>query len=199
MTTPTAAPTVTRLHLGCGRSPLPGWVNVDAVAGPGVDLVHDLDRCADRPLPYPSDSVDEFLASHLLEHLHHPLPFMQELHRVARPGAAATFHVPYGSSDDAFEDPTHVRQYFVNSWIYFGQPAYWRADYGYRGDWRTECIELTVARDRYDGAAPAAILDDVLRSRNVVLEMRARLVAVKPVRAPRQDLQEQRELRFVLV
>ncbi|HZP31094.1 MAG TPA: methyltransferase domain-containing protein, partial [Acidimicrobiia bacterium] len=123
MTTPTAAPTVTRLHLGCGRSPLPGWVNVDAVAGPGVDLVHDLDRCADRPLPYPSDSVDEFLASHLLEHLHHPLPFMQELHRVARPGAAATFHVPYGSSDDAFEDPTHVRQYFVNSWIYFGQPA----------------------------------------------------------------------------
>ena len=25
----------TRLHLGCGRSILPGWVNVDAVAGPG--------------------------------------------------------------------------------------------------------------------------------------------------------------------
>jgi SAM-dependent methyltransferase len=196
-TTLTGADT-TRLHLGCGRSILPGWVNVDAVAGPDVDVVHDLDACADRPLPFDDDSVDELLGSHLLEHLHHPLPFMQELHRVARAGATAWFHVPYGSSDDAFEDPTHVRQYFVNSWIYFGQPAYWRADYGYRGDWRIVCIELAVARDRYEGVEPQAIFEDVMRARNVVIEMRAQLTAVKPIREPRQELQEPRDLRFVL-
>jgi SAM-dependent methyltransferase len=195
VTTSVATP---RLHLGCGRSPLEGWVNVDAVSGPGIDLVQDLDACTEHPLPFEDGTVGEFLATHLLEHLQHPLPFMQELHRVARPGAVARFHVPYGSSDDAYEDPTHVRQYFLNSWVYFGQPAYWRADYGYRGDWRTESVELLVARDRYEGVEPQSIFEDVMRARNVVLEMRAQLVAVKPIREPRQELQERRDIRFVL-
>src|SRR6266849_4569920 len=99
-----------RLHLGCGRKILPDWINVDVIPGEGVDVVADLDACAKTPLPFETDSIDEFLGSHLLEHITHALPLMQELHRVAKPGAQAVFNLPYGSSDDAFEDPTHVRQ-----------------------------------------------------------------------------------------
>ena len=114
---------------------------------------------------------------------------MQELHRVAKPGARAVFRVPYGSSDDAFEDPTHVRQYFMSSFGYFSQPYYWRADYGYRGDWATEMVTLLVDAARYAGKSAEEIMSDVRTLRNVVKEMVVELRAVKPVREPKAELQ----------
>jgi SAM-dependent methyltransferase len=183
-----------KLNLGCGRHPLAGWVNVDAVALPGVDVVADLDRCRDTPLPFPDASADEFLLAHVLEHLADPLGLMQELHRIARQGAVATIRCPYGSSDDADEDPTHVRRYFTGSFGYFSQPYYWRADYGYRGDWQPRRVVLRVGRAGHEGLTPDAILTRVRELRNVVVEMVAELEAVKPLRAPDRSLQRSPEL-----
>ncbi len=39
---------VNRLHLGYGRSPLQGWINLDLMPGDGVDVVADLDVAGDR-------------------------------------------------------------------------------------------------------------------------------------------------------
>jgi len=187
-----------KLHLGCGRDVKQGWINLDLHDGPGVDVVADLDACAQVPLPFEDDSVDEILASHLIEHLQNPLPFMQELHRVAKPGAQAVFRVPYGSTDDAYTDPTHVRPYFVQSWGYFSQPLYWRADYGYRGDWDPGYLLLTVDGDTFEGANPEEILQGVMNLRNVVHEMTAVLTAVKPVREARKELQTKPQIEFQL-
>jgi SAM-dependent methyltransferase len=178
---------------------LSGWLNLDVVPGDGVDIIHDLDTCAAHPLPLEPDSIEEFLGSHLLEHIRHPLPLMQELHRVARPGARAVFRLPYGSSDDAFEDQTHVRPYFLHSFGYFSQPFYWRADYGYRGDWQTQRLVLKVRKARYQGRTPEQIWHDVMSLRNVVLEMSAELTAVKPIRPPRRELQAEPPVEFALV
>ena len=183
-----------KLNLGCGRTILDGWINVDAVALPGVDVVADLDRCRTAPLPFDDASAGEFLLSHVLEHLSDPLPLMQELHRIAAPGALATIRCPYGSSDDADEDPTHVRRLFAGSFGYFAQPWYWRADYGYRGDWETRRIVLFVRRADHDGLALDAILRRVRERRNVVVEMVAELEAVKPARAPDRSLQRAPQL-----
>lgn len=177
-------PPAARLNLGCGTHPRKDWVNLDAQALPGVDVVADLDACATTPLPFPDDSFDEFHASHLLEHLQHPLPFMQELHRIARPGAVLEIRVPYGASDDADIDPTHVRRYFVRSFKYFMQGTYRNFDYGYRGDWDTVDIRLVVDGARYAGVSDAEVSAQIQSLRNVVLEMRAVLRAVKPARAP---------------
>ncbi|MEP7182607.1 MAG: methyltransferase domain-containing protein [Betaproteobacteria bacterium] len=178
-----------RLNLGCGRNILGGWINVDVYPLPGVDVVADLGRCGEQPLPFAADSVDEMLLSHVIEHIREPLPLMQELHRVARNAARLVIRVPYGSSDDAYEDPTHVRPYFLNSFGYFSQPNYWRADYGYRGDWTTEQITLVVREQGNADLPPDQILAKVMRDRNVVREMIAELKAVKPVRLPRRELQ----------
>jgi len=179
-----------RLNLGCGRRVLDGWVNVDAVALPGVDVVADLDRCRDVPLPFDDGGVEAFHLSHVIEHLRDPLGLMQELHRIARPGATAEIRCPHGANDDADEDPTHVRRMFPQSFGYFSQPYYWRADYGYRGDWQATRIELFVDRAVHEGTPVDTILERIRRERNHVIEMVAWLVAVKPIRPPDAALRD---------
>jgi hypothetical protein len=123
---------------------------------------------------------------------------MEELHRIAKPNAKAVFRVPYGSSDDAFEDPTHRRQLFLNSFQYFSQPLYWRADYGYRGDWLTEKIELIVEADRHQEETVEEIMWQVHTFRNIVKEMVVELRAIKPIREPNKELQIQPKIEIIL-
>jgi hypothetical protein len=40
---------------------------------------------------------------------------MQELHRIAKPNGKLVIRCPHGASDDAWEDPTHVRAFFARS------------------------------------------------------------------------------------
>jgi len=124
------------LNIGCGRSGQePGFINLDRVAGPGVDLVMDLETCAGNPGYFPGwprdeyawmerGSIDCVLASHVLEHITHIIPLMREIHRVLKPGGYLCIASPYASSDDAVEDPTHVRYFTERSWYYFDRRLY---------------------------------------------------------------------------
>jgi hypothetical protein len=60
---------------------------------------------------------------------------------------------------------------------------YWRADYGYRGDWAAEEITLLMRKEDNEGLAIEAVMRKVQQLRNVVVEMVAVLKAVKPIRA----------------
>lgn len=190
---------LTRLNVGCGRNTLEGWINMDCVPLPGVDIVADLECCALQPLPLEDNSVDEFLLQHVIEHIRAPLPLMQELHRVAKPNARAIIRTPYGSSDDAWEDPTHVRAYFIGSFGYFSQPYYWRADYGFRGDWQPQRVILRIPRTTVRGLSYNDILQRVHKERNVVTEMEAELMAIKPLRAHLRELQQYPEIHIELL
>jgi SAM-dependent methyltransferase len=188
-----------KLNVGCGRNILPEWINLDYPARRGVEVVYDLERCAEIPMPFEDDSIDEFLLSHVIEHIRNSMPMMQELHRTAKPGALARIRLPHGASDDAWEDPTHVRSYFQQSFGYFSQPFYWRADYGYRGDWQLEKLSLAVSKAVYAGASVETLSNDVATKRNVVREMVADMRAIKPIREPLKELQVAPRYEFVLV
>lgn len=166
-----------KLNLGCGPRPLDGWVNVDRY--PVGDVCVDLGR---DDLPWEADSVDEFFASHLLEHIVELEALMAECWRVAKPGARFVARVPYGSSDDADEDPGHVRRFFRGSWGYFGQPYRWRGGGVYAADWQVRHVWLVAP-----GYPSIAEID---RGRNLVDEMVAEMVAVKPARARERALIE---------
>ena len=58
-----AGPDGARLNLGCGHVALEGYINVDARALPGVDVVADV-----GDLRLPAGSVAEIFSSHVLEH-----------------------------------------------------------------------------------------------------------------------------------
>jgi SAM-dependent methyltransferase len=188
-----------QLNVGCGRNIKEGWINLDSAALPGVDLIADLDNLREMPIDLPDDSVEQFLLSHVIEHVRDSLGLMQELWRLAMPGAIAVIRVPHGGSDDAWEDPTHVRSYFVNSFAYFSQPAYWRADYGYRADWQPDKIQLLLDGERCAGLSPQEAFKKIRYERNVVKEMICDMRAVKPMREPKRELQKPPEINLALV
>jgi predicted SAM-dependent methyltransferase len=99
-----------KIHLGCGKRVMAGWVNVDCFRGPGIDLTGDL-RC---PLPFADGSARLIYSEHVLEHLQmeDALRLLQECQRVLAPDGILRIGVPdagiylraYISGDQAFFD-----------------------------------------------------------------------------------------------
>lgn len=180
-----------KVNLGCGRNKIDGFVNIDRSLAVNPDLVVDLDDYMSRFWCKQVDNVTEWLGIDFIEHVSDTLGLMQWMWERSVPGALCGFELPYGSSDDAWEDPTHVRPYFIGSWGYFGQPFYWRADYGYEGDWRVVEIELWTD-------CPLTV-EDVMQKRNVVKRQRVTLEAVKPARPADRSLIEPPVVKLVRV
>lgn len=168
-----------RLNLGCGRNIVPGWINIDRAPGPGVDVVTDLERgelWTTLGTRAPANSVDTILACHVLEHIHYLIPLLRECHRVLRPGGHLVVLVPHLGSDDAWEDPTHVRAFSERSWIYFQQATYEQAGrasaYASGVDFTFEPVLVyLVPTDEWRERSVEDLTEAVTRYRNVVREI----------------------------
>jgi hypothetical protein len=139
-----------RLDLGCGPHKREGFIGVDSIAFPGVDVVLNVVDPIYAPIPTGTDlwfesaferkiigykswpwaenSVEEAHASHFLEHLQKKerWHFFNELYRVLKPGAKVTIITPDWCSQRAYGDMTHewpaVAGFF---WFYLSKE--WRA------------------------------------------------------------------------
>lgn len=178
------------VNLGAGTDIRDGWVNLDLEDGPGIDVVADLEQ----PLPFADDSVEHYLAIDVVEHIRDVYGFFSELWRCAAPDCIIEAALPYGSSDDAWTDPTHQRPFFLDSWTYFAQPHYYRMNYPYRADWQPVTVILDV--DAFDDEDDGDILERVMRDRNVVSRMYVALHAVKPARPRDPDLRSRPNVKF---
>ena len=114
-----------KLNLGCGYDIKDGWVNVDRVQRPGVDVLHDLDV---HPWQWEDSSVEELQGHHVVEHVADFCGFVNELWRVLAPGAVATLTMPHGRSDRAWQDPSHRRMLTEASFLYVQKT--WREQNG---------------------------------------------------------------------
>ena len=111
-------PAGARLHLGSGRVPLTGWVNVDLNPFSSAQLWLDL---RDR-WPVRSDSISAIYSRHCFEHFseHDLIDIIRQCARVLQPGGVIRIGVP--SLELA------VRQYLKRDfsfadWVKQGEPA----------------------------------------------------------------------------
>ncbi len=104
-----------RLDLGCGPRKTEGFIGVDIHDWQGVDVVADLTR----RFPFPDNSVDEIKAYDVIEHLPDRLHTMNEMWRICKPEAIVDILVPSTDGRGAFQDPTHVSFWNINSFKYY--------------------------------------------------------------------------------
>jgi ubiquinone/menaquinone biosynthesis C-methylase UbiE len=106
-----------KLHLGCGKRILDGWINCDLHKAEGIQTM-DI-----RHLPFDDQSADEILAVHVCEHFYkHDLPkVLREWHRVLKPNGKIALELPCLD---------RVLQHFMNGsgenmtlWALYGDPS----------------------------------------------------------------------------
>jgi predicted SAM-dependent methyltransferase len=105
-----------KLNLGCGRDVRSGYLNLDLVYLPGVNVVCDLNRSW---LPFKENSFDLVYVRHVLEHLEAFPSIIEDILRILKPGGILRVEAPHCSSPTAYSDPTHRRFFAYNTFRYF--------------------------------------------------------------------------------
>lgn len=111
------------LDAGCGRGEMLNALSRVGLKCCGCDLeapppgssdceIQELDFSKD-PFPYGTDTFHAVLSKSVIEHMHDPTNFLDEIHRVLMPGGVLILLTPDWNSqmDVFFEDPTHVHPY----------------------------------------------------------------------------------------
>lgn len=108
-----------KLNLGALDRAFPGFLSVDIC--PPADIVTDLSQ----PWPWEDSTVDEVKALDVIEHIADRIHFMNQLHRVLKPGARAEIVTPNASRGAGyFQDPTHKSPWCLNSFQYFEEGSF---------------------------------------------------------------------------
>lgn len=125
-----------RINLGAGNDPTPGFVNVDMLDLPGIDVVHNL---MDFPYPFEDESAAEIRAIDVLEHLDHytadrrpsVIAFIEECHRILKPGGELYIQTPGYDAEFMWQDVTHVRGFHPKSMDLFDPDTEYGKTNGY--------------------------------------------------------------------
>jgi len=121
-----------RLNLGCGDKILEGYVNVDVApsrAGRSPDVLCDLHRLE----PFATDSCDEVMAIHVIEHFYRweVIDVLREWLRVLKPGGRMILECPnlLTACQMVLRDPQAAAgpgpEGQRSMWVLYGDPA-WR-------------------------------------------------------------------------
>lgn len=112
-----------RINLGAGEDTAEGWINVDMMDLPNIDVVHNL---MNFPYPFEDGIAQEIKAVDVIEHLppyigeaHGVIKFLEECHRILAPGGTLFIQTPGWKADFLWIDPTHVRGFDVQSMDFF--------------------------------------------------------------------------------
>jgi SAM-dependent methyltransferase len=111
------------LEVGCGEGRgidlmlphIASYSAIDKIEGAVLDLQKKYPQSKFvsghlPPLPYPGNSFDTVVSFQVIEHIENDLLFLQEIHRVLRPGGKALITTP-NRPMSLSRNPWHVREY----------------------------------------------------------------------------------------
>lgn len=107
-----------RIDLGGGHAPTPGHINIDIVDE--ADIKCDLNN--GLPMDFIGSSkglVEGIRSHHLIEHLNHIIPLMNDCYEVMKEGALFELSTPLAGTPQYWQDPTHVKGFVPESFLYF--------------------------------------------------------------------------------
>ena len=135
-----------KLNLGSGEKKLGGYINIDIDPGCNPDVFFDLSKNA---LPFHDNSVDEIRAFDFLEHI--PLGktifVVDEIWRVLKPGGKFEHHTPSTDGRGAFQDPTHLSFWNINSWLYFCEGS---LAFNIKSRFKVELLRDIITSDQFN-------------------------------------------------
>lgn len=134
-------PDIRSLDIGCGRNKAPGSIGIDIVPLDGVDVVHDLNKF---PYPFEDNYFDHIRMIHVIEHLGSVVRTMEEVHRIAKPGAVVKIVTPHHADASSWQDPTHVWHLNSMSFDYLEEES--QTHYYSQADFAIQSVTVRLAR-----------------------------------------------------
>ncbi|WP_051533996.1 methyltransferase domain-containing protein [Desulfitibacter alkalitolerans] len=96
-----------KIDLGSGKRRQPGYIGIDRIDIPGVDIVADINK----GIPLENDVVDYVIASHSLEHVDDLMKTMEEIYRVCKHMAIVCIVAPYFNTSLNMANPYHKQAF----------------------------------------------------------------------------------------
>jgi len=127
-----------KLNIGCGNKKYEGYINVDINPRCKPDKIVDMER----RLPFKSNTFDEVIAEHIIEHISDTEKIMREIWRVCKNNAIVKITVPHYKTEAAFADPTHKKFFAEGTFEYFTK----NRGTSYYFDFEYEIVSMKIER-----------------------------------------------------
>lgn len=160
-----------RLNVGSGKDWREDALNLDISARWHPDVVLNIAQPCTLPLTLEAkrfprltlheNMFEEIIANDILEHVCDLPTAMSNCLRLLKPGGVLRAKVPYDLSYGAWQDPTHVRAFNENSWVYYTS-WYWYLDWT---EHRFELVDLNFVCGPIglDAQARGVPMEEILR------------------------------------
>lgn len=96
-----------RIDIGCGSSKEAGYLGIDRIAGPGVDIVCDIGQ----GIPLPDNTAEFVMASRVLPYMDDLFAVMSEIHRISIHKAIVCILAPYAHSFAHMSNPSFKQKF----------------------------------------------------------------------------------------
>ena len=105
-----------KIELGCGKTKKEGYIGIDQLDLPGVDLVGDVMPCMQL---FPDASVDEIYSKSFLEHVDDLSAVISETIRILKKDGVHNLYVHHFSNPYYYSDYTHTNFFGLYTLHYF--------------------------------------------------------------------------------
>jgi SAM-dependent methyltransferase len=148
------------VYLGAGSDRKEGYIHVDMVAFPGIDIVADVTKGV---LEIETSSVDKVFTQDFLEHIppEKTVTVINEIWRILKHDGIMEHYVPNAGSKNDFGSPSHLSHWNLQTFEHFDVNSYrYNLDHvyeGFVGKFSKALAEEITFNDEYGIKKPQSI------------------------------------------